>query len=209
MAEPTREELIEYARTAAIRNGIDPEIFVRQINQESGFNVSAKSPAGAKGIAQIVPVWHPGVNVDDPFESLDYAAALMASHFAKYGDYPRALAAYNAGGGTVDKYGGVPPFEETQRYVKSILGVPHTPIPSPTESTDTSSSSNRRYKNIFQRILPQMESSPLQTYFPSIRSVLPREPLSLETLAPPFPSIRDVLSKSTPPFPSIRSFLST
>lgn len=122
-------DLRAYGRASAQRMGIDPDIFERQIQQESGWGHLDKSggiktsPAGAKGIAQIVPKWHPNANWSDPFESLDYAANLMAGHLRKYGgDYSKALAAYNAGAGAVDKYGGVPPFKETQTYVGNILG---------------------------------------------------------------------------------------
>jgi len=113
--------LQDYARAAAQKAGVDPEIFVRQIQQESGFNPTAKSPAGAQGIAQIVPQYHPGVDVSDPYASLDYAARLMANHLRTYdGDYSKALAAYNAGPGAVQKYNGVPPYAETQNYVRNV-----------------------------------------------------------------------------------------
>jgi soluble lytic murein transglycosylase-like protein/ribosomal protein S18 acetylase RimI-like enzyme len=118
-------DLRAYARQAAQRAGIDPDIFVRQIEQESGFDPAAKSPAGAQGIAQFMPGTAAGLKLDpsDPYASLDAAAQLDAQNLAKYGgDYAKALAAYNAGGGNVDKYGGVPPFAETQDYVKTILG---------------------------------------------------------------------------------------
>lgn len=119
----TRDELIAYARQQAAAHGVDPDIFVRQIDVESGFNPDALSPAGASGIAQIVPRWHPGVDVWNPWDSLAYAARLMRSHLDAYGgSYELALAAYNAGPGNVAKYGGVPPFEETQRYLRLILG---------------------------------------------------------------------------------------
>lgn len=111
------------ARAAAERYGVDPNIFVRQITQESGWNPTIKSGAGATGIAQIMPNFHPSVNPLDPVASLDYAAKLMSNHLKNYGgDYSLALAAYNAGAGNVKKYGGVPPFQETQNYVKIILG---------------------------------------------------------------------------------------
>lgn len=114
---------VDFARKVAAERGLDPAIFERQINQESGFNPTAVSPAGARGIAQIVPKFHPNVNPDDPEAALTYAADLMASHLKKYnGDYRKALAAYNAGPGAVDRYGDVPPIEETQRYVQTILG---------------------------------------------------------------------------------------
>ncbi len=111
------------ARQAAVKYGIDPNIFERQIQQESGFDPNAKSPAGAVGIAQIMPQFHPGVNPLDPEASLEYAAKLMAGYVKKYGNYVVALAAYNAGPGNVEQYGGkVPPFPETQDYIKKITG---------------------------------------------------------------------------------------
>jgi len=118
-------DLQTYARAAAQRAGIDPDIFVAQIQQESGFNPQAKSPVGATGIAQFMPGTAAGMGIDptDPYASLDAAARMDAQNLQKYGgDWSKTLAAYNAGGGNVDKYGGVPPFSETQSYVQSILG---------------------------------------------------------------------------------------
>lgn len=128
----------QVARTAAEHYGIDPELFINQIRQESGFNTKARSPVGATGIAQIMPAtaksW--GVNPNDPVASLDAAAKNMAGYintYTKQGHDPRtahamALAAYNAGPGAVQKYKGVPPYAETQNYVKRIMGgnVPHS-----------------------------------------------------------------------------------
>lgn len=129
-------DLVAYARDRAQTYGVDPDIFVRQISQESNWNPNARSPAGAQGIAQIVPRFHPGVNTSDPYASLDYAARLMGNHLQTYGgDYSRALAAYNAGPGAVQQYGGVPPFRETQLYVSNILGgrtaAPPASVPGP------------------------------------------------------------------------------
>lgn len=112
------------ARRYAQREGIDPDIFEAQIGQESGFNPNARSPAGATGIAQIMPAtargW--GVNPNDPDASLRAAAKAMRKYLDSYkGDWRKALAAYNAGPGAVAKYGGVPPYAETQNYVKKIL----------------------------------------------------------------------------------------
>lgn len=118
-------DLIDQTRKAAVAAGIDPDIFSRQINQESGFNPNAGSPAGAQGIAQFMPDTARGLGIDpsDPGQALPAAANLMRSYLSKYGgDWGKALAAYNAGPGNVDKYGGIPPFEETQTYVKNILG---------------------------------------------------------------------------------------
>jgi soluble lytic murein transglycosylase-like protein len=117
-------DLKDYARQMANKFGIDPDIFVRQIQQESGFNPNAKSPAGATGIAQFMPGTAAGIGLDptDAYASLAAAAKMDADNLKKYaGDWGKTLAAYNAGPGNVDKYGGVPPFEETQRYVNTIL----------------------------------------------------------------------------------------
>jgi len=121
----TPGDLIDQTRQAAQAAGIDPDLFARQINQESGFNPKAGSPAGAQGIAQFMPQTAQGLGVDpwDPASALPGAAKLMKGYLDKYGgDWGKALAAYNAGPGNVDKYGGVPPFDETQTYVKNILG---------------------------------------------------------------------------------------
>ena len=119
----TADDLRAVARQAAITVGLDPVIFERQIQAESGFDPDAHSPAGARGIAQITPAtaqsW--GVDTSDPVASLQAAAEHMAAYVQRYGDYALALAAYNAGPRAVERYGGVPPFAETQRYVTKIL----------------------------------------------------------------------------------------
>lgn len=109
------------ARRAAERYGLDPDIFERQIGAESGFNPNARSPAGATGIAQIMPGtargW--GVNPNDPIASLDAAARNMAQYVQRYGGYENALRAYNAGPAAIEKSKG---YAETNNYVKKILG---------------------------------------------------------------------------------------
>jgi len=131
-------DLQAYARSAAQKAGIDPDIFTRQIQQESGFNPAAKSGAGAVGIAQFMPGTAQGLGIDptDPYAALDAAARMDAQHLQKYGgDWSKTLAAYNAGPGAVDRYGGVPPYEETQRYVDNILQGKNTQAPiTPSES---------------------------------------------------------------------------
>ena len=123
MAPISRPSLVAYARRVAQQNGIDPNIFVAQIQQESGFRPDAHNASGASGIAQLMPQYYPNVDTSDPYASLDAAAQTMGANLKKYdGDYAKALAAYNAGGGAVDKYGGVPPYAETQSYVTKILG---------------------------------------------------------------------------------------
>ena len=135
----SRQDYVDYAAQAAQDAGISPEIFVRQIQQESGFQPYRPdgsplvSPAGAIGIAQFMPGTAAGRGVDpaDPYASLDAAAKLMRSYLDKYGSWELALAAYNAGGGAVDKYGGVPPYQETHNYVAAILGGESIPVDAP------------------------------------------------------------------------------
>jgi hypothetical protein len=96
---------VSLASQDAIAAGISPTLFVRQINAESSFNPKALSPAGAEGIAQLLPSTAAALGVDpwDPTASLRAAARLMASYVSHYGgDYAKALAAYNAGPPTVD-----------------------------------------------------------------------------------------------------------
>ncbi|HEY4033047.1 MAG TPA: lytic transglycosylase domain-containing protein [Ktedonobacteraceae bacterium] len=120
------------AREDATDNGISADLFERQINQESGFNSNAISPAGAIGIAQIMPSTAAGWNVDphDPVASLSAAASAMARYYTTYQSYPKALAAYNAGTTTLDtdiaEYGTdwqVHLPLETQNYITAIMGV--------------------------------------------------------------------------------------
>lgn len=99
-------DYVKVARRAARKARIDPERFVRQIRQESGFNPRAISPAGAIGIAQFMPATAAsmGVNPYDPVSSLNGAARLMKQLSRQFGgDYAKALAAYNAGPGTVQR----------------------------------------------------------------------------------------------------------
>lgn len=99
-----KSQYVSIARQDAIDAGIPPDYFVRQINQESGFNPNAVSPAGAVGIAQFLPSTAAGLGVNpyDPISSLRGAARLMASYAKQYGgDYAKALAAYNGGTGTI------------------------------------------------------------------------------------------------------------
>lgn len=128
----SHNQYVVLARQDAFYAGISPDIFVRQINQESGFNPYAISPAGAIGIAQFMPgtAAELGINPRDPVAALRGAARLMAQYIHQYGgDYAKALAAYNAGPGTVAfavylggwNWRAYLPYE-TQNYIRIILG---------------------------------------------------------------------------------------
>lgn len=101
----------------AKQEGIDPNLFRRQITQESGWNPRARSHAGAIGIAQIVPKWHPNVDPNDPDASLRYAAKHMGQLYRKYGNYQDALSVYNSGRPFKVGRG----IEETRNYVAKIM----------------------------------------------------------------------------------------
>lgn len=109
---------------AAQKWGVPENIFLSLVKQESGGNPNAVSSAGAQGLAQLMPATaeYLGVDPTDPVQNLDGGARYLAEQYRRFGDWNLALAAYNAGPGNVEKYGGVPPFKETQNYVASIMG---------------------------------------------------------------------------------------
>jgi soluble lytic murein transglycosylase-like protein len=109
---------------AAQRNGLDPALLAGLIKQESGFNPDAGSSAGAQGLTQLMPGTARGLGVTDlhdPVQSIQGGARYLAQQMKTFnGDVARALAAYNAGPGAVQRYGGVPPYAETQNYVRAV-----------------------------------------------------------------------------------------
>ena len=122
---PAGPDYRSMAIAAAERHGVDPNLFLKLVKQESGFNPEAVSSAGAQGLTQLMPgtAEYLGVsNSFDPEQNLDGGARYLKEQLDEFGDPKLALAAYNAGPGNVRKHGGIPPFEETQNYVRNILG---------------------------------------------------------------------------------------
>lgn len=111
------------AQAAARRHGVPEDLFLRLVQQESGFKVAAVSSKGAVGLAQLMPGTAKDLGVDplDPAQNLDGGARYLKRQYARFGSWRLALAAYNAGPEAVAKHGGVPPYSETQNYVKRIL----------------------------------------------------------------------------------------
>ena len=115
---------VELARQKALKYGLNPDIFVRQIDAESSFNPNAVSSAGAIGLGQLMPntARELGVDPTNPEQSLEGAAMYMKQQLDRFGTYPLALSAYNAGPSRVSAANGVPDITETKNYVSKILG---------------------------------------------------------------------------------------
>ncbi len=122
----TANTLDSIFKKAASTYGIPEKILKAVAKTESDFQVTAVSKAGAMGIMQLMPATAKELGVSDPFnpeQNIMGGAKLLASNLKEFGgDLKLALAAYNAGSGAVRKYDGIPPYEETQNYVKKIMG---------------------------------------------------------------------------------------
>lgn len=114
---------LDVAREAARRHSVPEDLFLRLVTQESAWDPNAISSAGAIGLAQLMPDTASllGVDPQDPVANLQGGARYLAQQFRAFGTWRLALAAYNAGPEAVRRHGGIPPFAETQDYVRIIL----------------------------------------------------------------------------------------
>lgn len=115
---------LDVARSAALRHGVPEDLFLRLVQQESGWNTGAVSHKGAAGLAQLMPDTARALGVDaaDPADNLEGGARYLRRQYDRFGSWPLALAAYNAGPEAVQQYGGIPPYAETENYVLVIWG---------------------------------------------------------------------------------------
>jgi len=121
---PSKGDFDGIIRRAAGRYGVRPALVKAVIAAESNFKPDAISRVGAQGLMQLMPDTARELGVDRPFgvvENIDGGVRYLRAMLDRYGDVSRALAAYNAGPTAVDRYGGIPPYRETQAYVKRVL----------------------------------------------------------------------------------------
>lgn len=124
LAQSRRRLYFRYVASAACEAGVPVRLFDALVAHESRYQPFARSPAGAMGMAQLMPGTASYLGVSDPWdpvENLRGGARYLREQLDRYGSWHLALAAYNAGPGNVDKHGGVPPFTETRSYVRTIL----------------------------------------------------------------------------------------
>ncbi len=122
---PSKEQILSMIDVASEKYGVDSKLVKALVQQESGFNPNAKSKVGALGLMQLMPSTAKGLGVTDPMDpkqNIEGGVKYLKSMLDRFhGNTILALAAYNAGPNAVSKYDGVPPYKETQNYVKSIL----------------------------------------------------------------------------------------
>lgn len=125
LSAPQSLRLARCVIAEADAQGMDARLLVALIAVESSWHPHALSSAGATGLGQLMPATAAdlGVDADDPKANIHGAAQYLRTLLNRYGSYDLALAAYNAGPGAVDRYGGIPPYAETQRYVTAVLGL--------------------------------------------------------------------------------------
>ena len=123
----SRTEINQLIEEYSKKNNLDADFVKAVVKQESGFNPKATSHCGAAGLMQLMPGTAKGLGVTNPYDAeqnVKGGTKMLANLLKTYGGNKElALAAYNAGGGAVKKYGGIPPYAETQRYVKNVISM--------------------------------------------------------------------------------------
>jgi soluble lytic murein transglycosylase-like protein len=123
-ARATPEALQPIIQEAAVRTGLSPDLIDAVIRTESGYRTNAVSRVGAQGLMQLMPGTARSLGVTNPMDARQNVmggSEYLSKQIARFGSVEKALAAYNAGPGAVAKFGGIPPYAETQRYVRKVL----------------------------------------------------------------------------------------
>jgi soluble lytic murein transglycosylase-like protein len=122
-AIPCPQELEPYIAASSEKYGVAPAVIKAVIKAESGFRPNAVSRVGAQGLMQLMPGTAQALGVDptDPAQNIDGGTRYLKQQLDRFGSIELALAAYNAGPGSVIRYGGVPPYTETQNYVRQVM----------------------------------------------------------------------------------------
>jgi len=126
---PAATPYADLFNAASTKYGVDASLLSAVAKQESGYNPKAVSPAGAQGLMQLMPATAKGLGVQnsfDPNQAVDGAARLLRDLLNRFDRTDLALAAYNAGPGAVLRYDGIPPYPETQNYVRSVMSMMET-----------------------------------------------------------------------------------
>ena len=118
-----RSQYLPHAKAMARKHGVPEDLFLRLVQQESGWNPSARSHKGARGLAQLMPGTAETLGVDpgDAMQYLDGGARYLLMQLQTFKSPTLALAAYNAGPEAVRKYDGIPPYEETQSHIVKVM----------------------------------------------------------------------------------------